>query len=127
RPRPGRSFRASGANCSTRCGARCARSTASTRSQRDLYKDDTPHVEVGGEVAEPFPGAGRVVGSTLPAGRVVTATHRGPWEQLDRGHGAVADYCERHGLRRIGPRWEIYGHATPVSAEQKVEISYLVG
>jgi effector-binding domain-containing protein len=91
-----------------------------------LYRDDVPHVEIGVEVAEPFEAAGRVIGSTLPAGKVVTATHRGPYEELDRGHRAVVEACTERGLRRLGPRWEIYGHEAPVAAEPQVEVYYIV-
>ena len=49
-----------------------------------LYKDDVPNVEIGVEAAAPFAAIGRVVSSTLPAGRVVTATHRGPFGERRR-------------------------------------------
>ena len=45
-----------------------------------LYKDDVPNVEVGVEAAGSFAPVGRVVASALPAGRVVTGTHRGSWD-----------------------------------------------
>jgi len=42
-----------------------------------FYKDDVPNVEVGVEVTRAFEPSGRVVPSTLPAGRVATTVHRG--------------------------------------------------
>ena len=91
-----------------------------------LYKDDIPNVEVGVEVAGPFQGAGRVISSSLPTGRVVMATHRGSYEDLGSAHEAVIAWCSGHGLERVGPRWEIYAHSREDSAEQEVEVHYLV-
>ena len=42
-----------------------------------LYKDDSPNVEVGVEVSGSFMGSGRVVPSSLPAGRAAVAVARG--------------------------------------------------
>jgi hypothetical protein len=42
-----------------------------------LYKDDSPNVEVGVEVSSSFMGSGRVVPSSLPAGRAAVAVARG--------------------------------------------------
>jgi effector-binding domain-containing protein len=89
-----------------------------------LYKDDVPSVEVGVEAAAPFEPIGRVVCSTLPAGRVVTTTHRGSWE-VGPAHEAVIAACEQRGLERAGPRWEIYGHWNE-PGDEEVEIYYLV-
>jgi effector-binding domain-containing protein len=91
-----------------------------------LYKDDVPNVEVGVEVAEPFLDMGRVVSSTLPTGRAAMTLHHGSYANLGAAHHAVIDWCDRHGLQRIGPRWEIYGHWIEDSADQDVEIYYLV-
>ena len=91
-----------------------------------LYKDDIPNVEVGVEVAEPFSNLGRVVSSTLPAGRAVTTTHRGRYEDLGLAHQAIIEWCDRHGVQRVGPRWEIYGHWREGSVEQEVDVYYLV-
>ena len=96
-----------------------------------LYKDDRPSVEVGVEVADPFAPIGEVVCSALPGGRVLTTTHRGPTDELLDGlahaHDTVARECDRRGLRRLGPLWEIYGHWTETSVDQEVEIYHLVG
>jgi effector-binding domain-containing protein len=85
-----------------------------------LYKDDVPNVEVAGS----FASIGRVIASTLPAGRVVATTHRGSWD-VGPAHRAVIDECERLGLERAGPRWEIYGHFN-APGDEEVEIYYLV-
>jgi effector-binding domain-containing protein len=89
-----------------------------------LYKDDVPNVEVGVEVAGSFAGLGRVIASALPAGRVAMTTHRGSWD-VGPAHRAVIDECERLGLERVGPRWEIYGHFN-APGDEAVEIYYLV-
>jgi effector-binding domain-containing protein len=89
-----------------------------------LYKDDVPNVEVGVEVSGSFARAGRIVASALPAGRVATATHRGSWD-VAPAHRAVIEECDRLGLERVGPRWEIYGHFN-APGDEEVEIYYLV-
>jgi effector-binding domain-containing protein len=89
-----------------------------------LYKDDVPKVEVGVEVSGSFAPAGRIVASALPAGRVATATHRGSWD-VAPAHRAVIEECDRLGLERVGPRWEIYGHFD-APGDEEVEIYYLV-
>jgi effector-binding domain-containing protein len=91
-----------------------------------LYKDDRPSVEVGVEAGAPFEAIGRVVPSALPAGRVLTTTHRGPFEELGASHDAVVRECERLGLERVGPCWEIYGHQGPGPEIPEVEIYHLV-
>jgi effector-binding domain-containing protein len=91
-----------------------------------LYKDDVPNVEIGVEVSGAFGTIGRVVSGTLPGGRVVATTHRGRYEDLASAHAAIIDWCERHGLERAGPRWEIYGHWSETSANQEVEIYHLL-
>jgi effector-binding domain-containing protein len=89
-----------------------------------LYRDDVPNVEVGVEVAGRFEQLGRVTASTLPGGRVAMATRRGSWD-VGPAHRAVIDECERLGLERVGPRWEIYGHFD-APGDEEVEVYYLV-
>lgn len=90
-----------------------------------LYKDDVPNVEVGVEVAGSFAPLGRVIASALPAGRVAMATHRGSWD-VGPTHRAIIDECDRLGLERVGPRWEIYGHFN-AAGDEAVKIYYLIG
>ena len=67
-------------------------------------------VEVGAEVSEPFAGNERIHCSELPAGRVVTTVHFGPYQHLSDAHEAIREWCARHGHRCSGTSWEIYGH-----------------
>jgi effector-binding domain-containing protein len=89
-----------------------------------LYKDDVPNVEVGVEIAGSYAPVGRIVASALPAGRVAMTTYRGSWD-VGPAHQAVIDECDRLGLERVGPRWEIYGHFN-APGDEEVEIFHLV-
>lgn len=91
-----------------------------------LYKDDVPHVEVGVEIDGAFADAGRVVTSALPAGRVATAVHRGPFADVGAAHEAVVAWCDRRGLVRTGVRWEVYGHWDETAPQPRVEVYYLL-
>ena len=77
-----------------------------------LYKDHVPNVEVGVEVDRSFAPAGRVVPSSLPAGRAATTVARGA--PLRRGLREPTSTCgtgaPRTGIELTGVRWEIYGH-----------------
>src|ERR1043165_7499350 len=57
-----------------------------------LYLDGGA-VEVGAEVSETFIGNGRVHCSQLPAGRVATTTHFGPYTRLGEAHSAMRKWC----------------------------------
>ena len=91
-----------------------------------LYLDDAGKVEIGVEAAGVFEPVGRVVPSTLPAGRVATAMHRGSYARIGSAHDAVVAWCDEHGVERTGVRWEVYGHATEREADQEVEVFYLL-
>jgi len=77
-----------------------------------LYLDDVPNVEVGAEVNASFARAGRVVPSSLPAGRAAVAVARGEPSaaSLAVTHAAVRDWCTAAGHALSGVRWEIYDH-----------------
>ena len=77
-----------------------------------LYLDDVPNVEVGAEVSASFARAGRVIPSSLPAGRAAVAVARGEPSaaSLAMTHAAVRDWCAAEGHALSGVRWEIYGH-----------------
>ena len=75
-----------------------------------LYLDGQGSVEVGAEVSEPFVGNDRIHCSQLPAGRVVTAIHYGPYARLGDAHAAIRAWCAEHHHTLPGISWEIYGH-----------------
>jgi len=58
-----------------------------------LYLDEQGSVEVGVELSEPFVGNDRVQCSKLPAGRVVTTVHFGPYPLLREAHRAIHRWC----------------------------------
>jgi len=65
---------------------------------------------VGAEVSEPFVGNDRVHCSKLPAGRVVTTVHFGPYPLLREAHAAIHGWCAEQKHQLSGISWEIYGH-----------------
>src|SRR5262245_65131542 len=75
-----------------------------------LYLDAQGSVEVGAEIGEPFAGNERVHCSQLPAGRVATTVHFGPYTRLSDAHAAIRERCTEHGHRGSGVSWEICGH-----------------
>jgi effector-binding domain-containing protein len=106
----------------------CLRAGGIDRGCRNvmLYRDDVPNVEVGVELLQPCPLTGRVVASTLPAGQVATAVHRGPYAGLAGAHEAVLDWCATQGRRPAGPRWEVYGPHRDDPAELSTEVYWLL-
>jgi effector-binding domain-containing protein len=91
-----------------------------------LYRDDLPNVEVGVQVAGPFEASGRVVPSELPAGRVATTVHRGPYDRLGAAHAAVRAWCASNGHDLTGTRWEIYGDWHEDVSQLETEVTYLI-
>ena len=75
-----------------------------------LYLDASGSIEVGAEVSEPFSGNDRIHCSALPAGRVATTAHFGPYQNLSTAHTAIRQWCDQQGHRRSPVSWEIYGH-----------------
>ena len=75
-----------------------------------VYLDGEINLEVGVELEAPFAGHGEVVGSTTPAGTVVTTTHYGPYGLLCEAHKAIQQWCAANGHTLAGPSWELYGH-----------------
>ncbi len=75
-----------------------------------VYLDRQGTVEVGAEVAEPFTGNERVQCSQLPAGRVATTVHFGPYSGLGEAHAEICLWCAAQGQQLADVSWEIYGH-----------------
>ena len=106
----------------------CLRAGGITSGCRNamLYLDDVPHVQVGVLLDRPCPLTGNVVASALPAGTVATTVHRGPFGEVGAAHDAVTGWCDAHGHRRSGVRWEIYGPHNDDPARQWAEVYWLL-
>jgi effector-binding domain-containing protein len=95
-----------------------------------LYHDDRPRVEVGVESRERFAPSGRVVPSSLPAGRAAFTIARGaPADALGPAHDAVVSWSRANGHRLSGCRWEIYDHWRDDQdpADYRTEVYWLLG
>lgn len=93
-----------------------------------LYKDGRPNVEVGVEVARAFAPRGRVVPSSLPAGRAARTVSRGApsVEGLAAAHDAVHAWCAAEGHELTGVRWEIYDHWRDEPESFETEVYWLL-
>jgi effector-binding domain-containing protein len=106
----------------------CLHAAGITHGARNvmLYRDDVPHVEVGVLLDRPCPPTGRVVASSLPAGRVVTAVHRGDFGGAGAAHDAILRWCAGNGERPTRTRWEVYGPHRDDPAMQWTRVSWLL-
>jgi len=59
-------------------------------------------LEVGVVMPAPFKGDGEVFCSTLPAGKVVTAAHIGPYDKMGETHGAIHWWMAMNGIKPSG-------------------------
>ena len=91
-----------------------------------LYKDDVPNVEVGVEVGGPFPPAGDVVPSVLPAGEAAMTLHRGSYAGLGDAHRSIHEWCATSGRTVTGVRWEVYGDWHEDESLIETEVYYLL-
>ena len=65
-------------------------------------------VEAGFPVDDSFRPTGDVVASQLPGGRIVSATHLGPYDMLEKTYTGLLAWAEDQGLQPSGPMWECY-------------------
>lgn len=96
-----------------------------------VYRDvpDRPteaDVAFGVGVRAQFSAVGAVEPTALPVGDVATTTHTGSYAKLGAAHDAVIDWCRRHGRRRAGVRWEVYGHWTNDESRLRTDIYHLL-
>jgi effector-binding domain-containing protein len=106
----------------------CLRAGGIERGCRNviLYLDQAPRVEIGVLLDQPCLLTGRVVASTLPAGKTATIVHRGSFADLRTTHDALVGWCAAHGHRLTGTRWEVYGPHNNDPAQQWTQISWLL-
>ena len=69
---------------------------------------ETVDVEAGIPVATPVTPSGAVIAGMLPGGRVVEATHVGPYDTMEATYGEVQQYLAQSGLTPGDVMWESY-------------------
>lgn len=86
-------------------------------------------VEAGFPVAHKITPGGGIMAGTLPRGRVVEATHIGPYENLHQTYAEMARYFETAGLTPGAVMWESYlsdPEREPDSATWRTQICWPV-
>ena len=87
----------------------------------------TVDLECGMPVAKSIAGTERISVGTLPAGRVATVTHFGPYEGLSQTWQALVGWMESQGLEGAGAPWEVYvtdPGAEPDQAKWRTDIFF---
>lgn len=69
---------------------------------------DTVEVIAGFPVAAPIAAEGEVEPFELPGGRVITATHVGPYEAMATTYDELLAWAKSEGLTPADAMWEIY-------------------
>jgi effector-binding domain-containing protein len=96
-----------------------------------LYRGDPgagpAEIEIGVQVDRRFDGesASGVRSSELPAGTVVRAIHRGPYDQMAPAYDAIARWAKEGG-HQLGVSWEVYGDWDEDPAKLETEIVFRV-
>jgi effector-binding domain-containing protein len=73
-------------------------------------------------VPAPVPTAGDIRLSETPAGRAVTTTHWGSYDDLPAAHRAILDWCRERSLMPTGRNWEVYGHWSDDPARRRTDV-----
>jgi len=84
-------------------------------------------VDFGVEVTRAFERSGEVAPTEVPAGKVATALHIGPYERLGDTHQAIHRWAEANKLTFADKSWEIYGDWSDDPAKLETRIEYLLG
>lgn len=65
-------------------------------------------VEAGFPTVGPFTASGDVMSGELPAGRVITGLHMGPYETLKRTYAEMSQWAAINGLTPTGEMWQVF-------------------
>ena len=83
-------------------------------------------IDFGVEVTRAFPPSGEVGLVETPAGKVATAVHIGPYDQLGRAHDAIHAWVARYRMSFAGKSWEIYGDWSDDITKLETRVEYLL-
>ena len=91
-----------------------------------VYLDGEINMEIGQEVAAPFPSTSELFCSSMPGGEVITTAHIGPYAGLGDAHQALRQWAADHKRTFAGPNWELYGHWTDDANALRTDVFYLL-
>jgi effector-binding domain-containing protein len=89
-------------------------------------RNDAMDVDFSVQVTSSFPQEGEVFSTETPAGKVATALHVGPYEQLGETHNAIHAWVAANRMTFAGKSWEIYGDWSDDPAKLKTRVEYLL-
>jgi len=84
------------------------------------------NIDFGVEVVRKFEPTGEVFLAEVPAGRVATALHVGPYARLKETHDAIHAWASTNRVTFAGKSWEIYGDWTSDESKLETRIEYLL-
>jgi len=89
---------------------------------------DDLEVEFGFPVDKPLSGSGRIIASSTPSGRAVTALYIGPYNEVEPAYDSLLKWCADNGFTPGGKACEVYLNDPAVTPEEllKTEISLLL-
>ena len=79
-------------------------------------------LEAGAQVSGAFDGAGAVLPSATPGGRVARTLHRGPYARIGEANDAIHSWCRENRQPMTGLSWEVYGDWAENEADLETEI-----
>ncbi len=77
-------------------------------------------IEIGFPVARPLPGRGELKGGALPAGKIATTLHIGPYDTIAPAYDALTHYTQASGYQPTGVAYEIY-FSDPSTPPEKIQ------
>jgi len=83
-------------------------------------------VDFGVEVTRSFEPSGEVHSTEVPAGKVATVLHVGPYERMGEAHQTIHAWAAANRIGFAGKSWEIYGDPTDDPSKLETRIEYLL-
>ena len=83
-------------------------------------------VDFGVEVTRAFAPSGEVAFVETPAGKVASALHVGPYDQMKRTHDAIHAWAAANRIIFAGKSWEIYGDWTDDVTKLETRVEYFL-
>ena len=83
-------------------------------------------IDFGVEVVRSFAPEGDITLAETPAGKVLAASHIGPYQRLGETHDAIHAYAAANKLSFAGKSWEIYGDPVEDPARLETRVEYLL-